>query len=137
MIVDSNSSNSPDGDVVFGYISDFKDSQSAFQTNSSNGYNAVKVRLRKDSSVNGEVPYFFARIFGMNGQPLHSEATAGLVRDVRGFQAPADGSNLGILPYALDLTNLERPDRQQRHRQLQLERHHQNDRKPGPTAWSR
>jgi len=100
----SNASNSPNGDVVFGYVSDFKNAQSAFQTDSANGFNAVKVRLRKDTSTNGEVPYFFARIFGLNGQQLHSEAIAGLIRDAKGFKAAADGSNLGILPYALDQT---------------------------------
>jgi Flp pilus assembly protein TadG len=103
MSLSSNSSNDPNGDVVFGYISDFKNSQSAFQTNSANGYNAVKVRLRKNSAINGEVPYFFARVFGLTGQSLQEEAIAGLIRDVKGFQTPKDNSNLGILPYALDL----------------------------------
>ena len=104
MTLDTNISNDPNGDVVLGYIADFKNSQSAFQTDSSNGYNAVKVRLRKDSTTNGEVPYFFARVFGKEGQNLQSEAIAGLIRDIKGFQAAADGSNLGILPYALDQT---------------------------------
>ena len=103
MSLDSNTSNSASGDVVFGYISDFKSSQSAFVTNSPNGYNAVKVRLRKNSSINGQVPYFFARIFGLTGQSLEEEATAGFVLDVKGFKVPSDGSNLGILPYALDI----------------------------------
>ena len=53
------------GDVVLGYMADFKNSQSAFQTDGANGYNAVKVRLRKDSSINGKVPFFFARVFGL------------------------------------------------------------------------
>lgn len=100
--LDANAGNSANGDVVFGYISDFKNSQSAFQTNGANGYNAVKVRLRKNATINGEVPYFFAKIFGMSGQSLESEATAGLVMDVQGFQAPGDGSTIGILPFALD-----------------------------------
>jgi len=104
MSLNTNSSNDANGDVVFGYISDFKNSQSAFQTNGANGYNAVKVRLRKNASINGEVHYFFARIFGMTGQSLEEEATAGLVQDVKGFQTPSDNSNLQILPYALDLT---------------------------------
>jgi Flp pilus assembly protein TadG len=101
--LDTNTGNDPSGDVVFGYIADFKDSQSAFLTNSPNGYNAVKVRLRKNSTINGEVPYFFARIFGLSGQSLQEEATAGLVQNVKGFKTPSDGGNLGILPYALDL----------------------------------
>jgi Flp pilus assembly protein TadG len=103
MSLDSNAGNDAAGDVVFGYISDFTNSASEFQTNSTYGHNAVKVRLRKNASINGEVPYFFARVFGMQGQGLEAEAIAGLIRDVKGFQAPQDGTNLGILPYALDL----------------------------------
>jgi len=103
MSLNTNASNSPDGDVVLGYIANFKDAQCAFQTDGSNGYNAVKVRLRKDSTANGQVPYFFARIFGKHGQSLHTEAIAGLIRDVKGFQIPSSGGNIGILPYTLDL----------------------------------
>jgi hypothetical protein len=90
-------------DVEFGYIADFKNSQSVFQTNSPNGYNSVRVRLRKNTSINGQVPFFFARVFGLTGQNITGEATAGLVLDVKGFKTPSDNSNLGILPYALDL----------------------------------
>jgi Flp pilus assembly protein TadG len=104
MGLDANAANNPDGDVVFGYIADFKNSQSPFLTNSTNGVNAIQVRLHKNSDSNGEVPYFFARVFGMEGQELHSEAVAGMIRDVKGFRAPADGENLDLLPYALDLT---------------------------------
>lgn len=103
MTLTANASNSPSGDVVMGYIADFKDPQSAFLTDGSNGYNAVKVRLRKDSDTNGQVPYFFARIFGKQGQNLQSEAVAGLIRDVKGFKTPSGGGNIGILPYTLDL----------------------------------
>jgi Flp pilus assembly protein TadG len=102
MSLDTNTGNDPQGDVVFGYIADFNDSHSEFQTDSPNGFNSIRVRLHKNSSSNGEVPYFFARIFGMEGQVLDTEAIAGIVRDVRGFQAPADGSNVDLLPYALD-----------------------------------
>jgi Flp pilus assembly protein TadG len=102
MTMGVNTSNDPNGDIVFGYISDFTNSYSPFVTNSPNGVNAVRVRLYKDSSANGEVPYFFARVFGLEGQVLHTEAVAGIIRDIKGFQTPADGGNLDILPYALD-----------------------------------
>jgi Flp pilus assembly protein TadG len=102
MTLDANSSNDPAGDIVFGYISDFSNSASAFQTSGTN-YNAVKVRLHKDENANGEVPYFFARVFGMEGQVLHAEATAGIVRDIKGFQVPSDGGNVDLLPFALDI----------------------------------
>jgi Flp pilus assembly protein TadG len=103
MTLNVNSSNDPSGDVVFGYIDDFKNSQAVFQTNNPNGINAVRVRLAKKSDMNGEVPYFFARVFGMEGQQLESEAIAGMITDVSGFKAPSDGSNIDLLPYALDL----------------------------------
>jgi len=102
--VGANSANDPAGDIVFGYIDDFTDSQSAFQTNSPNGFNAVQVRLHKDSTANGEVPFFFGRVFGLEGHGLHTEAVAGIIRDVSGFKAPANGENIDLLPYALDLT---------------------------------
>lgn len=102
MTVDPNNSNNAEGDVVFGYISDFTNPASEFQTADPSLYNAARVRLQKNSSSNGEVPYFFARVFGMTGQVLSAEATAGIIRDIRGFQAPSGGGNLNILPFALD-----------------------------------
>src|SRR5262245_56291408 len=59
--------------------------------------------MNKNSAENGKVPYFFARVFGMTGQVLRTEATAAIVRDMKGFNAPADGSNLEILPFSLDI----------------------------------
>jgi Flp pilus assembly protein TadG len=103
MTLNTNSSNAPDGDVVFGYVEDFNNSQSPLQTANPDTFNAVRVRMHKNTDSNGEVPYFFAKIFGMEGQVLHSEATAGIIRDIKGFQVPADGENIDILPYALDL----------------------------------
>lgn len=100
--LDQNLSNNTDGDCVVAYISDFYNSASALDTSNPDNYNVVRVRVRKNSNLNGEVPYFFARIFGMNGQPLEAVALAGIVRDVAGFQTPADGSNLDLLPFALD-----------------------------------
>jgi len=104
MYVDANTANAPDGDVVFGYVSDLNADD--FQTGTPSLFNAVRIRVRKDSSLNGEVPYFFARIFGMQGQILRAEATAAIVRDVKGFETPSDGSNLDLLPFALDLDTL-------------------------------
>jgi Flp pilus assembly protein TadG len=101
MTVNTNSSNDPAGDIVFGYMSDFNSSSNAFQTGGTY-HNAVRVRLHKTSSSNGEVPYFFAKVFGKHGQTLHSEATAGMIRDISGFQCPCSGANLNLLPYALD-----------------------------------
>ncbi len=100
--LDTNASNSADGGIVFGYLPNFDGDMSTFQTSDPNLYNAVRVRVTKDSSYNGEVPYFFARIFGMDSQMLQTEAVAVIVRDIRGFHAPPNGENVELLPFALD-----------------------------------
>jgi Flp pilus assembly protein TadG len=100
--VQSNSGNSPDGGIVFGYVSDLGGSATTFETGDSSLYNAVRVKVERNSSVNGQVPLFFAKIFGRSGQDLTSEATAAIVRDIAGFKTPAGGGNLDLLPFALD-----------------------------------
>jgi len=101
--IDTNYSNSESGDVVFGYVNDFEASNPTLVTGESGLYNAVRVTVRRDSTLNGEAPLFFARIFGRTGQPLETQATAAIVRDVWGFQTPNSGANLDLLPFALDL----------------------------------
>ena len=103
MSVNPNAGNDPAGDIVFGTVSDFNSSEDTFTTGDPSKYNAVRVRMHKNSSANGEVPYFFARVFGLEGQVLKSEATAAVLRQIGGFQARSDGKNVDILPMALDL----------------------------------
>jgi Flp pilus assembly protein TadG len=100
--INQNVSNLGDGDLVFGHMSDLYNPNSALVTATPNLYNAVRLKVRRDSTLNGETPYFFARIFGLTGQGLDAEATAGYVRNISGFQAPANGGNIDVLPYALD-----------------------------------
>ena len=101
--IDPNTSNNAEGDLVLGYVSDLYDPNAQFDTNSVDAFNAVKVRIRRDENYNGNVPSFFARIFGHTGQPIYAEATAAIIRDVKGFQTPHNGSNIDLLPFALDL----------------------------------
>lgn len=101
--IDLNSSNHPEGDLVFGYIDDLYNPNATFDTTSANFYNAVKVRVRRDESLNGKAPSFFSKVFGHTGQALYANATAAIVRDVSGFQTPARGMTIDLLPFALDL----------------------------------
>ena len=102
--VDQNQSNSPGGDLVFGNISDFYNPQLTTDTASaSNPYNAVRVLMRRDDSLNGQSPMFFGKVFGLDGTNLQAQATAALVRDVKGFSTPNDGQTIDLLPFALDL----------------------------------
>ncbi|WP_425398510.1 pilus assembly protein TadG-related protein [Aeoliella sp.] len=102
LTLDTNNSNSANGDMVFGYINDFSNPNAPFDTTSFNRFNAVKVKVRRDETLNGSLPLFFARVFGVNKQSVFAEATAALARDVNGFEIPSDGSWLDILPIALD-----------------------------------
>lgn len=101
--LNTNYSNSPSGDLVFGHVADVYGTNVQLDTSGANVFNAVHVKVRRDESVNGMAPYFFARIFGKTGQSLEASATAAIVRDIKGFQTLNGGGNIDILPFALDL----------------------------------
>lgn len=103
LTLDPNHSNSAGGDVVFGYISNFNNPNLTMTTTAGSPFNAITVEVHRDSTRNGNLSLFFAPILGVSGTGISTSATAAYVRDVRGFQVPNDGSNLDILPYALDL----------------------------------
>ncbi|MEX2175147.1 MAG: pilus assembly protein TadG-related protein [Pirellulaceae bacterium] len=65
--------------------------------------NAVQVRVQRTSLQNGEAPLFFARVMGYDSLAIEAQATAALLNNISGFELPADGSNLEILPFALDV----------------------------------
>jgi Flp pilus assembly protein TadG len=64
--------------------------------------NAVQVRVQRTNAQNGQISLFFAKALGNNDASLDAQATAALVSTFSGFQSPADGSNLHILPFAID-----------------------------------
>lgn len=100
--IDQNASNSTSGDVVVGYIANPKDSTSPMVYSDMNAANAVQVKIRKDSTTNGKVPYFFARVLGLDSIAAEASATAALLKNFSGFKIANDGENLEVLPYALD-----------------------------------
>lgn len=74
-----------------------------FDTSDPSRFNAVRVHLRKNASVNGEVPLFFGKLTGRDGQSLQTVATAAMLQTISGFRAPPNGApNLQLLPFALD-----------------------------------
>ena len=89
-------------DLVVGYLPNPFDPDSQILLNSSNPPNAVQVRVRKATGLNGEVPLFFARALGMDSASVQAVATAALLNNIRGFRIPSTGENLGVLPFALD-----------------------------------
>ena len=89
-------------DVDFGYLSDHEDRNITIDYTNTANANAVTVLAKRSNDVNGNVPFFFAKVFGFQGAEVQAQATAYVVRSVRGFEVPSDGSNLEILPLALD-----------------------------------
>jgi hypothetical protein len=100
--VDMNYGNAETGDVVVGYMADPKDSSCPIVYTDMNLANAVQVKVRKTATMNGEVPYFFARVLGLDSLATQATATAALLKNFSGFRIPEDGSNLEVLPFALD-----------------------------------
>jgi Flp pilus assembly protein TadG len=100
--VDANYTNSEDGDVRVGYLSDFITPGAPIAYTNLSSVNAVTVRVRRVENHNEEVPLFFAPLLGFDHIPIEAEATAAFLSDIRGFRSRSDGGNHGILPIALD-----------------------------------
>jgi Flp pilus assembly protein TadG len=101
-VVESNSSNASDGDVVVGYLANPSDPTQTMNFSDPNRANAVQVRVEKTVDKNGEVRLFFGRIFGSSSKPVKAVATAALMSSFSGFATPGDGSNVLMLPFAID-----------------------------------
>jgi hypothetical protein len=90
------------GDVVVGNLNDFTNINAPITFTDPLRYNAVQVTVRRNSTRNGDVPFFFGRAMGLLGMGTQATATAALINNFKGFQAPSGGGNLDILPFALD-----------------------------------
>jgi uncharacterized membrane protein len=77
-------------DVVVGTVEDFSNPDVMLFFDPTD-YNAVKVRVRRTSGSNGEVPLFFARALGWNSSATSAEATAAMIKRVGGFRSPSTG----------------------------------------------
>lgn len=75
-------------------------------SDSSKPFRAVRVRIQKSEGINGQVPLYFARIFGQTGRNLTVESTAAMATKIKGFSTPSSGVNntIDLLPFALDQT---------------------------------
>lgn len=89
-------------DVELGYISNPSDRASAFRLDSPHRPNAVRVVVQQTEERNGRLPLYFARVLGFADAAVTAEATAAVNVNFKGFQPPSDGSNLPLLPFALD-----------------------------------
>lgn len=102
--VDLNFDQSRDGDVLLGELVDWRGDK-ALDTSRPGAYNAVEVRVARDTQRNGEVALFFAGIFGAKTSAVEARASAAFVTRFSGFRPPLGPNgpeNLPILPFAID-----------------------------------
>jgi Putative Tad-like Flp pilus-assembly len=88
--------------VETGFLSSI--TSSAISNDASLPFQAVRVNVKKNSQLNGEIPFFFGQIFGDSGRAIEASATAVMSRNISGFSTPENGEDtLDVLPFALDL----------------------------------
>lgn len=88
-------------EISIGYLNDLQ--ISSISDDVDEPFYAVQVHLSKSSSRNGEVPFFFGKIFGNHGREMHSDALAVMGRQIRSFSTPPTSTaTLNLLPFALD-----------------------------------
>lgn len=100
-VVDRNTGNDTNGDVVVGTVGDLRRGAAMFFSDPTT-YNAVQVRVRRDGLQNGEVRLFFARILGCDSVAMQAVATAAITRNVVGFRPPPLSAPLPLLPIAIE-----------------------------------
>lgn len=89
-------------EIKIGYLSSLTGG-SGISSDSTLPLMAVKVSLLKSPERNGEVPFYFGKIFGKTGQTMKTSATAVMAQSVKGFKLPPTSKTcLPILPFAFD-----------------------------------
>lgn len=99
--LDGNTSNSPTGDVVFGYLYDPTNLGESLKLEDPSLYNSVRVLVRRNSIRNGSVLHKFASIFGNFSADLGASSTATFKDGVVGYKVTDKTGNAELLPLAL------------------------------------
>lgn len=89
-------------DVQLGYYN--RETPGLFDTSDPSKFNAVRVHLRRQDAVNGEVPLFFSRLLERGGLGLQCSSTAAMSASIGGFHTPpSDDQSINLLPITLDI----------------------------------
>lgn len=89
-------------DVQIGYFSDPRNA--VLSSDSSQPFFGVQTLVSRTAAKNGEIPFFFGKIFGDPGIPMQTSATAVMAHKISGFSLPPGSSDtIQLLPFALDL----------------------------------
>jgi Flp pilus assembly protein TadG len=100
-LVDLNTGNSPEGDVVVGYLHDPTNQAEAISFDNPSQFNTVRVRIRRNEAMNGPIQLFFAAIFGQDTADVTATGTATFKDGVVGYRVTDKTGNAELLPLAL------------------------------------
>lgn len=90
-------------EIRTGYLANL-DTGTEISSNPDLPFMAVQVSISKSPERNGQVPFYFGKIFGRTGQTMQSTATSVLAQSIKGFTLSTGSSQtLQLLPFALDL----------------------------------
>lgn len=89
-------------DVQIGYFSNPRNA--VLSNDSSQPFFGVQTLVSRTATKNGEIPFFFGKIFGDPGIPMQTSATAVMAHKISGFSLPPGScETIQLLPFALDL----------------------------------
>ncbi len=89
-------------DVQIGYFANPR--IETLSNDSSQPFFGVQVKVSRTADKNGEIPFFFGKIFGDQGIPMETTARAIMAQRISGFSLPPTSSEtIDVLPFALDL----------------------------------
>jgi Flp pilus assembly protein TadG len=107
LALDPNTSNTPSGDIVCGYISNPADRTQVLAPTVPGSQvfpNSVQVRVHRDRVRNGSLALFFAPVLGINVWDLQATATATYQGGVAGFSSRWPGSaSCKLLPFTMNI----------------------------------
>jgi hypothetical protein len=101
LTLERNTANRQEGDIVAGSLEDLSHPE-VLDTSDPALYNAVRVRARKTGDRNGEVPLFFARVFGWDSVATSAEATAVVMKKIAGVRMANADEQVPFLPITLE-----------------------------------
>ena len=98
--LDRNASNGSSGDLVFGRMDD--DDPSVLNFDDPTTYNTVRVTLRRDDTLNGQLALYFGRVLGLNQVSLSATAQASFHDQIQKLKPAETGGHSTLAPFAID-----------------------------------
>ena len=86
-------------DIIVGFINDLRDPTDRINPGAT-PFNAVQVMVRREDNNNGELPLFFASIFGFSSVPLRAVAIAGVEDGFSAYRPPSSCTS-PLLPFSI------------------------------------